>query len=97
MHGTSDAHDAEHRCDGQTRRAILKRLCAIADLRSLAHVLLHRSLYALAWVALEWLAVAGRRTDARRSSEEHRRTQRIGRQDPYGAGPRRHETPGDPA
>src|SRR5450759_5386387 len=76
-----------YRCDGKARGAFLKRLCAIADLRPLAHVLLYRPLYALAWLPLEWLAAARRRTDAGRSSQENRRAQCAGWQDAHGAGP----------
>src|ERR1700730_9903614 len=93
MHRASDAENTEYRCAGKARGALLKRLCAIADLRPLAYVFLYRPLYALAWLALERLAAAGRRTDAGRSLEENRRAQCAGRQDAYGAGPRRHEKP----
>src|SRR6476469_5070113 len=95
MHGTSDTENAQYRCAGNARRALLKRLCAIADLRPLAHVVLYRALHALAWLALERLAPAGGRTDARRPLEENRRAQCAGRQDAYGAGSRRHEKPWD--
>src|SRR4029450_10862473 len=97
MHRASDAENTEYRRAGKARRALLKRLCAIADLRPVADVFLYRPIYALAWVAQERLAAAGRRTDARRSLEENRRAQCAGRQDAYGAGPRRHEKPWDPA
>src|SRR6478752_4362784 len=53
MHGTSDTENAQYRCAGNARRALLKRLCAIADLRPLAHVVLYRALHALAWLALD--------------------------------------------
>ena len=91
LHRPSGPEDAEHRCDGQTRRAVLQRLCAVADLRPVADVVLYRPLHALARLALERLAAARRRTDARRSPEEDRRPQRAGRQDPHGARPRRPE------
>src|SRR5260221_4073362 len=87
LYRPSGAEDAEHRCDGQARRAVLQRLCAVADLRPVADVVLYRPLHALARLALERLAAAHRRTDARRPPEEDRRPQRAGRQDPYGAGP----------
>src|SRR5439155_14149106 len=87
LHRASGSEDAEHRCDGQARRTVLERLCAIADLRPVADVILYRPLHALARLALEWLAAAHRRTYARRSPEEDRRPQRSGRQDAYGAGP----------
>src|SRR5664279_1347544 len=89
LHGTSDPEDAEYRCHGPARRAVFQRLRTIADLRPLTHVLLYRPLHAFAWLALERLAAACRRTDAGRSSQEYRRAQCAGRQDPYGAGSRR--------
>src|SRR5450756_773847 len=95
MHGASDPENAEYRRYGQARGAFFERLCAIADLRPLPDVVLYRPLHALAWLALEWLAVARGRADARRSSQEDRRAQRAGRQDAYGAGPRRPENAGN--
>ena len=53
----------------RARRALLQCLCAVADLRSLADVLLYRPLHAFARFALERLAAAGRRADARRPSQ----------------------------
>lgn len=46
LHGTSDPEDAEYQRDGKAGRALLKRLCAIADLRPFAHVVLYRPLRA---------------------------------------------------
>src|SRR6266478_4358760 len=97
MHRASDAENTEYRRAGKARRALLKRLCAIADLRPVADVFLYRPLYALAWLALERLALEGGRTYARRSLEENRRAQCAGRQDAYGAGPRRPEDARDRA
>ena len=79
--------------DAMARRGVLflERLCAVADLRPVADVVLYRPLHALARLALERLAAARRRTDARRSPEEDRRPQRAGRQDAYGARPGRPE------
>ena len=51
--------DPEHRCDGEARRSLQSRLRAVADLRSLAHELLHRPLHALARLALERMAACG--------------------------------------
>src|SRR5260370_36462695 len=97
MHRASDVENTEHRRAGKARRALLERLCAIADLRSLADVFLYRPLHALARLALERLAAAGGRAYARRSLEENRRAQCAGRQDAYGAGPRKHAKPWDRA
>src|SRR3954471_11766692 len=72
LHRTSGSEDAEHRRDGQTGRAVFQRLRTIANLRPVADVVLHRPLHALARLALERLASAGRGTDARRSPEENR-------------------------
>ena len=91
LHRPPDAEDAEHRRTGGARRALLPRLCAVADLRPVAHELLHRALHALARLALERLAAARRRADAGRSPQEDRRAQCAGRQDPHGARSRRHE------
>ena len=44
LHRTSRAEDAEHRRDGQARRAVFERLCAVADLRPVADVVLYLSL-----------------------------------------------------
>ena len=66
--GHPDPEDAEHRRAGRARRALHPRLRAVADLRPLAHELLHRPLHALARRALERLAAARRRTDAGRLS-----------------------------
>ena len=43
--GHPDPEDAEYRCDGKARRAVLERLCAVADLRPLAHVVLYQPLH----------------------------------------------------
>src|SRR5258705_11707606 len=97
MHRASDVENTEYRRAGKARRELLKRLCAIADLRPLADVLLYRPLHALARLALERLAAARGRAYARRSLEENRRAQCAGRQDAYGAGPRRPEDAQDRA
>ena len=56
--------DAAHRCAGGARRALHARLCAVADLRRLAHELLYRPLRAVARRDLERLSAQGRRDDA---------------------------------
>src|SRR5260221_12477022 len=70
LYRPSGAEDAEHRCDGQARRAVLQRLCAVADLRPVADVVLYRPLHALARLALERPAPACRRANARGQPEE---------------------------
>src|SRR5258708_24926103 len=80
LHGASDPEDAQYRRNGKAGGTLFKRLCAIADLRPLADVVLYRPLHALPRLALERLAAARRRTDARRASQEDRRPQRAGRQ-----------------
>src|SRR5256885_6189709 len=69
LHRASDAEHAEYRRHGAARRALLQRLCAVADLRPVADVVLHRPLHAQPRFALERLAAARRRADARRSLE----------------------------
>ncbi len=56
--------------DAMAKRGVLfsQGLCAVADLRPVADVVLHRPLHALARLALERLAAARRRAHARRSS-----------------------------
>ena len=63
-----DTADAAYRRTGRTRRALQPRLCAVADLRRVAHELLHRPLLPLARRDLERISAAGRRADAWRPS-----------------------------
>ena len=49
LRGTPDALDTEYRLDGGERCALFERLRAVADLRALAHVLLHRALHFDPW------------------------------------------------
>src|SRR5260221_4568839 len=95
LHGASDPEDAQYRRNGKAGGTLFKRLCAIADLRPLADVVLYRPLHALPRLALERLAAARRRTDARRASQEDRRPQRAGRQNAHDARPRRPENAWD--
>ena len=90
LHRPSAPRYPAHRCAGGEGRALQPRLCAVADLRRVAHVLLHRPLRAVARRLVERVPAQGRRDDARRLPAPARACDGAGRQDPHGARPRGH-------
>lgn len=67
LRGSSSFAYASYRLAGLPRAALYQRLCAIAGLRRVSDVLLHRALCLLPWRGMERRALEGRRDHPWRS------------------------------